>query len=141
MLGGTSAINGMLYVRGNKRDFDNWAALGNPGWDYESVLPYFKKAEGYRGPPLGETEEYHGRSGPLTVVPKTGEHLEFTSAFKHAGLQLGFRNIDPSGPDQIGELFFPPHLFNTFVQYSMPLDAAMPMKGRHLMVIAPLTAT
>ncbi|KAK8394064.1 hypothetical protein O3P69_006336 [Scylla paramamosain] len=102
VLGGTSAVNGMLYVRGNKRDFDNWAALGNPGWDYESVLPYFKKAEGYSGPPLGETEEYHGRSGPLTVVPKTGEHLEFTSAFKRAGLQLGFRNIDPSGPDQIG---------------------------------------
>ncbi|XP_045125683.1 glucose dehydrogenase [FAD, quinone]-like [Portunus trituberculatus] len=100
MLGGTSAINGMLYVRGNKRDFDNWAALGNPGWDYESVLPYFKKAEGYRGRLSGK--QYHGRSGPLTVVPKTGEHLEFTSAFKHAGLQLGFRNIDPSGPDQIG---------------------------------------
>lgn len=73
-------------------------------------------------------EQYHGRSGPLTVVPKTGEHLEFTSAFKRAGIQLGFRNIDPSGPDQIGE-FFSSHCFHSFVQYSMPLDSASSLLG------------
>lgn len=102
VLGGSSAINGMLYVRGNRRDFDNWAALGNPGWDYESVLPYFKKSEGYRGPPLQDTEAYHGREGPLTVVPKKGEHLQYTEAFLNAGLDLGFKTVDPTGPAQIG---------------------------------------
>ncbi|XP_063596245.1 glucose dehydrogenase [FAD, quinone]-like [Penaeus indicus] len=102
VLGGSSSINGMLYVRGNRRDFDNWAALGNPGWNYESVLPYFKKSEDYRGPHRGETEHYHGRGGPYTVTPKEGPHLPITGAFLRAGQHLGFDVIDPSGPEQIG---------------------------------------
>ncbi|XP_047482478.1 glucose dehydrogenase [FAD, quinone]-like [Penaeus chinensis] len=102
VLGGSSSINGMLYVRGNRRDYDNWAALGNPGWDYEAVLPYFKKSEDYRGPHRGETEHYHGRGGPYTVTPKEGPHLPITGAFLRAGQHLGFDVIDPSGPEQIG---------------------------------------
>ncbi|ROT79762.1 putative glucose dehydrogenase [Penaeus vannamei] len=101
VLGGSSSINGMLYVRGNRRDYDNWAALGNPGWDYESVLPYFKKSEDFRGPHRGETEHYHGRGGPYTVTPKEGPHLPITNAFLRAGQHLGFDVIDPSGPEQI----------------------------------------
>src|SRR5689334_18659863 len=60
-LGGSSVINSMVYVRGHPRDYDRWAAQGNPGWSYVEVLPYFKKAENNtRG-----ADEYHGTTGPI----------------------------------------------------------------------------
>ena len=63
VLGGSSNINGMIYIRGNRRDFDRWEAAGNAGWGYESVLPYFRRAEGNdRG-----ADHYHGADGPLAV--------------------------------------------------------------------------
>ena len=62
-LGGSSSINGMLYVRGHKWDYDHWAELGNEGWSYDDVLPYFKKSEDNE---LLDNE-YHGKGGPLTV--------------------------------------------------------------------------
>ena len=63
-LGGSSAINGMIYIRGAKEDYNNWAYKGCYGWDYESVLPYFKKSEAYE---LGESET-HGADGPMAVT-------------------------------------------------------------------------
>src|SRR5258707_12738705 len=63
-LGGSSAINAMVYIRGHKWDYDHWASLGNTGWGYADVLPYFKKSE-------NNTEldgEYHGKGGPLNVT-------------------------------------------------------------------------
>lgn len=63
VLGGSSSINGLLYVRGQREDYDRWARLGNQGWDYESILPYFKKSEDQsRG-----ANHYHGVGGPLKV--------------------------------------------------------------------------
>lgn len=56
VVGGGSTTNGMVYVRGNRRDYDHWAALGNPGWDYENALYYFKMSEDYRG----HTNNYTG---------------------------------------------------------------------------------
>ncbi|KAK4297265.1 hypothetical protein Pmani_030307 [Petrolisthes manimaculis] len=102
VLGGSSAVNGMLYVRGNRRDFDNWEALGNPDWGYKSVLPYFKRTEDYKGGYLGPTEKYHGRKGPMTVVPQMADYDVFTPSFIAAGQHLGFDVVDPSGPEQIG---------------------------------------
>ena len=83
-LGGSTSINGMLYVRGHPRDYDEWRQLGNDGWSYADVLPYFKKAEGFWG---GDTK-YHGGSGPtgITRIDTRGLHYDaFMSAARLAG--------------------------------------------------------
>src|SRR5580692_1401895 len=64
ILRGTSAINGMAFVRGQAQDFDTWAQMGNPGWSYDEVLPFFKRIERYDG---GD-DAYRGREGPLRVT-------------------------------------------------------------------------
>jgi choline dehydrogenase len=64
VLGGCSAVNAMMHVRGHRRDYDRWAALGNKGWGYDDVLPYFKKMETYHGP----KSEYHGDNGPMSLI-------------------------------------------------------------------------
>lgn len=66
VLGGCSVLNAMLYIRGNKKDYDRWAEEGNPGWSYEDVLPYFKKSEDIRIEDL-QDDYYHGKGGYLTV--------------------------------------------------------------------------
>jgi choline dehydrogenase-like flavoprotein len=97
-LGGSSAINAMVYVRGHRSDYDRWAALGNAGWSYADVLPYFKRAE--------NTEtlagEYHGSGGPLNVANlRTGN--PFQEIFLEAAVQAGFRrNPDFNGAEQEG---------------------------------------
>ena len=65
VLGGSSSINGMLYVRGNAADYDGWAQRGCKDWGYEDVLPYFMKSEDFRG--SGSDEKYRSRGGPLVV--------------------------------------------------------------------------
>ena len=64
MLGGSSSINGMVFVRGQAQDYDHWAQLGNRGWSYQDVLPLFKKMEAYNG----GTDEFRGRDGPIKVT-------------------------------------------------------------------------
>ena len=64
-LGGSSSINAMVYIRGNAYDYDNWAEMGNDGWAYEDVLPYFRKAENREA----GADAYHGEGGPLNVAP------------------------------------------------------------------------
>ena len=85
VLGGTSSINGMLYVRGNPADYDGWAQMGCRGWSYSDVLPYFKKSERYAP---GDTE-YRGKSGPL-LVEDYRTILPLTHRFVEAAQQAGF---------------------------------------------------
>lgn len=66
VLGGSSVLNAMLYVRGNRRDYDGWREMGNEGWDYQSVLPYFLKSENCRIPEL-QGSPYHARGGPMSI--------------------------------------------------------------------------
>lgn len=98
VLGGSSSINGMIYIRGNRQDFDRWEAAGNPGWDYESVLPYFRKAErNGRG-----ADHYHGADGPLAVCDNPDIDPRALTFLDAAG-ELGFAaNPDFNGAKQDG---------------------------------------
>jgi choline dehydrogenase len=101
VLGGSSAINGLVYIRGQKEDFDHWRQLGNAGWSYEDVLPYFKRAEDQqRG-----ADQYHGAGGPL-AVSDSGQH-ELCEAYIRACEELGIpRNDDFNGACQEGAGYF-----------------------------------
>jgi len=97
-LGGSSSTNAMLYIRGQHQDYDGWAALGNNGWSYKELLPYFKKSETNE---LGKTE-YHGDSGPLQVTTRP-QYYPFSSTFIDASIEAGFKfNKDFNGEDQEG---------------------------------------
>lgn len=84
VLGGSGAINAMLYVRGNPLDFDEWRALGNEGWGYAQVIDHFKRSERYLGP----ASEYHGTAGPVCVVDY-GTASPVSHAFVEAAAELG----------------------------------------------------
>lgn len=100
VLGGSSVLNYMLYLRGNRQDFDNWEALGNPGWSYNDVLPYFKKSEDNQNPYLAQTM-YHGQGGPLTVG-EAPYHTPLAAAFVEAGIEMGYENRDLNGEKTTG---------------------------------------
>ena len=99
LLGGSSSINGMVFVRGQAQDFDTWAQMGNRGWSYAEVLPFFKRMESYTGE--GDNA-FRGREGPLRVTnPDPGDPL-FATIIKAAG-QVGIRhNPDYNGASQEG---------------------------------------
>lgn len=98
VLGGSSSLNAMVYIRGHAADYDRWRAEGAEGWDYESVLPYFKRAETYS---KGENI-YRGGHGPLHVIDKITDNPLF-DAFITAGLQAGYPyTADVNGEQQEG---------------------------------------
>ncbi|TWX72750.1 GMC family oxidoreductase [Colwellia sp. C1TZA3] len=97
-LGGSSATNAMLYLRGQKQDYDHWAALGNEGWAFDDILPYFKKSEtNQRG-----SSELHGDSGPLQVTDRP-VFYDISKRYIEAGKQAGFQFTDDfNGSEQEG---------------------------------------
>lgn len=99
-LGGSSSINGMLYVRGQKEDYDGWEALGNKGWGYQDLLPYFRKSEHHEK--LAD-DPFHGKGGNLHIsAPETAEY-PMSETFVKAAVQAGFPyNNDFNGADQEG---------------------------------------
>ena len=101
-LGGSSSTNAMAYVRGNRRDYDRWAALGNGGWEYQSVLPYFKKSEQVSIPTL-RGNEFHGQEGELSVSYNEKFQTPFAEAFMMAGEAWGLPKTDDyNGAEQKG---------------------------------------
>jgi choline dehydrogenase len=99
LLGGSSSINGMVFVRGQAQDFDTWAQMGNRGWSYNDVLPIFKRMESYAGE--GD-DAFRGRDGPLRVTNPEPRDPLFATIIKAAG-QVGIRhNPDYNGASQEG---------------------------------------
>jgi choline dehydrogenase-like flavoprotein len=97
-VGGTSSMNTMLYVRGHRHDYDTWRDLGNEGWGYDEVLPYFKRSEDNQR----FDDAYHGRGGPLTVSDPTSVHPLLDAWIDAAAAAGHRRNDDFNGADQEG---------------------------------------
>jgi choline dehydrogenase-like flavoprotein len=98
VLGGSSAINAMVYIRGHRSDYDHWAALGNRGWSYEEVLPYFRRAEHNER----LHDRFHGQGGPLNVADSRSDNpyqQRYLAAAREAGFAL---NDDFNGAEQEG---------------------------------------
>jgi len=102
VLGGSSSINGLIYIRGQAEDFDHWRQLGNAGWSYQDVLPYFRRAEdNERG-----ADEFHGSGGPLAVSDLRDRH-PLAVAYVEAAVQCGYqRNDDFNGAVQEGAGYY-----------------------------------
>ncbi len=102
VLGGSSSLNGLLYVRGQREDYDRWRELGNVGWAFEDVLPYFKKSEDQEN----GADEYHGAGGPLKVS-NLRLRREIAERFIAAAEEIGIpRNPDYNGANQEGVAYF-----------------------------------
>ncbi|MFF8567364.1 GMC family oxidoreductase [Streptomyces albidoflavus] len=98
MLGGSSSMNAMIYVRGNRADYDGWSRAGATGWSYDEVLPYFRRSEDNE---RGE-DRFHGVGGPLSVRDSRSRH-PLASAFVEAAMQAGHpRNDDFNATTQLG---------------------------------------
>ena len=102
VLGGSSSINGLIYIRGQAEDFNYWRQLGNSGWSFDDVLPYFRKAEdNERG-----ADEFHGADGPLSVSDLRDRH-PLAEAYVEAAVQCGYpRNDDFNGAAQEGAGYY-----------------------------------
>lgn len=105
-LGGCSSTNAMAYVRGNRHDYDDWAALGNAGWSYNDVLPYFIRSE--HNEQISQLDaRYHGQNGPLNVTFATRFRTPLADAFVESCQQTGIRaNHDYNGAEQEGTGLF-----------------------------------
>ncbi|MGV9252855.1 GMC family oxidoreductase [Streptomyces sp. NPDC003697] len=104
VLGGSSSINALMWVRGNRADYDAWAALGNPGWSYDDVLPYFRRSETYTGP--ASTPGLRGDSGPVSVRALQDPSPVARAFVTAAGGKDPSAGFDYNGAVQEGEGFF-----------------------------------
>lgn len=99
VMGGSSSINAMVYVRGNPKDFDEWSEMGNPGWSYQDVLPYFKRMESWQN----GADRYRGGKGPLKVSEVTNQLHPLCKNFLSAAQEIGINlNRDMNGEKQEG---------------------------------------
>ena len=100
-LGGSTSINGMLYVRGDREDYDQWSKAGNPGWSYEEVLPYFKKSMDQQDPKLALNTQVYATGGPLVVETPSYRSL-VSEAFLRAASEAGYAVKDTNDGQATG---------------------------------------
>jgi choline dehydrogenase len=132
MLGGTSSLNGRVYMRGTAADYDGWRQMGCVGWDYQSVLPFFKKAEDQE---RGE-DEFHGVGGPLKVTDQRFKH-EIIDAIIEAAIQAGIpRNPDFNGAAQEGVGYYQATVGGGR-RWSTSVAYLRPARGRRNLVVTP----
>jgi choline dehydrogenase len=101
VVGGSSTINFMIYTRGNRRDYDYWEELGNAGWGYRNVLPYFLEIENMTIPELAKDTRYHSTRGEV-VISYAPYRTPLSDAFVEGGVELGHRIVDYNGEAQTG---------------------------------------
>ncbi|WP_419795269.1 GMC family oxidoreductase N-terminal domain-containing protein [Pseudomonas palleroniana] len=131
VLGGSSSINGLNYVRGQAADYDGWAAAGNRGWAYQDVLPYFKRSEAWEGP---ENATFRGRGGELPISPLDWHH-PVSNALVDAAESIGIpRNPDHNAGRQEGVGFFQRTIHNGFRYSSAKAFLRTAEKRKHVSV-------
>ena len=132
MLGGTSSLNGMVYMRGTAADYDGWRQRGCVGWGYESVLPFFRKAEDQQ---RGE-DQFHGVGGPLKVTDARYKH-EIIDAIIEGAVQAGIpRNPDFNGAKQEGVGYYQATV-GKGRRWSSSVAYLWPARGRSNLVVTP----
>lgn len=131
VVGGSGAINAMVYVRGDHADFDDWRAAGNPGWSFDEVLPYFRKLETHA---RGESK-WHGGQGPIHITPMRGGIHPISRAFLRAGAELGFQqNLDFNGETLDGVGVYDINTRNGFRSHSSAEYLTPALKRRNLVL-------
>ena len=101
VVGGSSSINYMIATRGNRRSYDHWESLGNPGWGYKDLLPHFLQIEDMRIPELVKDRKYHSTGGELAIT-RVPYHTPLAEAFVQGGKEMGYREVDYNGKYQTG---------------------------------------
>lgn len=100
VLGGSSAVNYMIYARGNKRDYDMWSHLGNPTWNWNNAIKYFKKSENNHSPTIATNTKYHSTDGPLNIETLPPIKDPKTILIRKGLESLGLKNIDDINADK-----------------------------------------
>ena len=100
VLGGTSVFNGMMYIRGNPEDYDNWEAMGNPGWNFENVLPYFRKSEDNQQ--INEVDPVYHATGGMMPISRFPYNPPFAYSILKGGEELGYRVQDLNSANTTG---------------------------------------
>lgn len=132
VLGGSSCLHGMIYIRGQRGDFDDWAAQGNPGWTYHDLLPYFRQHEHH----VKGEDEFHGVGGPLWVG-EVQDQFDMAEQFVNAGVEVGIPfNADFNGAEQEGIGYFAVNIRNGIRQSSVSSHLRRARKRRNLTVVS-----